>query len=119
MEGKPSTQLLGLSVSTAGGDHLKILARHCQRLASAGIEALEQVGQVASEAGLPLGVERREGFEHRAVVGAEDLDKMLGRAIAEYKEALGGRDLRDAVREKFADTLLGAPLRRRFNTGRR
>jgi hypothetical protein len=62
-----------LSMSTAGGDHLEILAGHGQCFGSARIEALEQVGQVAGEPGLPFGVERREGFEHRAVVGAEDL----------------------------------------------
>jgi hypothetical protein len=59
--------------STANGDDLEILARHGQRLAAALVEALQDFGQVARQAGLPRLVQQGGVYAVQADLTCGDL----------------------------------------------
>src|SRR5438067_5643383 len=75
--------------------HLEVLARHHHRSIPRTIGALDQLEQIASEGRLPLAVavQRREGLVHRTVPGAEYVDEVLRRTVAEGEMAAGRLDL--------------------------
>src|SRR6266850_7747867 len=75
--------------------HLEVLARHHHRPIPGTIAAPDQLEQIAPEDRLPLAVavQRPEGLVHRAIPGAEHLDEVLRRTVAEGEMAAGRLDL--------------------------
>jgi len=74
-------------VSAFGDDDLQLFARHGQRGRAALVELLQQFDQIAGERRLTIRVERPERLQHRTVVGAEDLQPVLRRTLAEDEAA--------------------------------
>src|SRR5438552_8366428 len=101
--------------------HLEIFARQHQRSVPRAIAALDQLEQLAGESRLAfrIGIERREGPVHRAVPGAEDLDEVLRRSIAE-EEVTAERVDGHRFAEELLEARTGAPERGGFEArGRR
>jgi hypothetical protein len=101
-----------------GDDHFEIFARDDQRAVIGDVEIVDQRVEIRLERLAGRRVDRRERLENRAVLGAEDLDPMLGRSVTEDKKLALRRD--DRLRtEQDLQIGLAAPQRRRLHARRR
>src|SRR5438067_2431139 len=100
--------------------HLEIFAGQDQRCVPRAIAPLDHLEQLAGERRLPLriGVELREGLVDRAIPGAEDLDEVLRRPVAEEEMAADRVD-GQRLAEELVETLAHAPERGGLQAGGR
>src|SRR5918993_379378 len=81
------------------------------------VETPDERDEIAFERRLGLLRKGSEGLEHRAVVGAEHREPMLGRAVAEDKMALRRLNRRCMRSEQLGEPGARAPCCRRFDSG--
>src|SRR5580765_4526709 len=81
------------------------------------VKTVHQRDHVVIQGRASLGGERIEGAQRRAVVGAEEIDVVLGRPVAEYRRPRIARHRRGAVAEEFALILSVAPTYRGLQAG--
>ena len=103
------------------GDHyFEVLARDDGRRVAAGVEVADQRVQVVVELLLLLRGQAGERVVHGAVPGAEHVDPVLSRLVAEDEIALRGVDVRCRGAKQLVQVVLHAPARwRREPRGRR
>src|SRR5918999_3805817 len=105
-------------LSVSGNDDLEVFGRHDHGAVARAIELRDEREQVALERALRRGLQRGEGLVHRAVVGPEHLEPVLGRAVAEYEMALRALDRARLRLEQLVDARSAAPQRRRVRARR-
>src|SRR6266571_991274 len=85
---RPTASYSAEKIRSALGDHdLQVPARDDHRSVFGSVHPPDQRKQVILESALARLVECRKGFEHRAIVGLEDLQEVLGQPVAEHEIA--------------------------------
>src|SRR5258708_16576349 len=105
--------------SASDDDDFEIVARHHHRAVARPIELPDQRDDVALERRLGAGLQGGEGLQYGPVVGSEDIEEVLGRAVAEDEGARLDADRRGLPLEQLFEARLGAPQRRRLHASRR
>ena len=90
-----------------------------QFIAVLGHDLRNPLASISGSIELGRGLERGERLEQRAIIGLEDLQPMLGRAIAKHEVARCRLDGRRVRLEQLGNPCPGAPQRRRPDAGRR
>ena len=93
-------------------DDLEICARHNHRLVPRPVELVDERQQLLIEGRLLGRGKRAVCLEHRSVIGFEDVEPMLRRAIPENEMPLLGFDRHRLVLEQLLEADLRAPERR-------
>src|SRR5690348_12499583 len=86
-------------------DDLEVVRRCGESLAVASIESARECRDLGGQLVLPLGCEHGERRVRRPVPGAEELDEVLGRRIAEDEGAARRRHDPCAVAEQLVEAL--------------
>src|SRR5262249_16604135 len=102
--------------SALGDGNLKIFAGKQHGAIVGAVHAADQRQQIVAEPLLSCRVEGGESLEHGAIVAAEDVEEVLGRAIAKHEMARLGLD-RGRLAKQFVKAGARAPKRRRLGTG--